>query len=42
MFAPSLFTGRLIQRFGVLPVMLVGAAFNLPASGWRSPGISVP
>ena len=27
MFAPSFFTGHLIRRFGVLQVMLVGAAF---------------
>ncbi len=29
MFVPSFFTGHLIRRFGVLPVMLVGAALNL-------------
>lgn len=28
MFLPSFFTGRLIQRFGVMNVMLVGAALN--------------
>ena len=29
MFVPSFFTGHLIRRFGVLPVMVVGAALNL-------------
>ena len=29
MFVPSLFTGRLIKRFGVLPVMSAGLALNL-------------
>jgi MFS family permease len=29
MFVPSFFTGNLIKRFGVLPVMAVGAALNL-------------
>ncbi len=29
MFAPSFFTGRLIDRFGVLRVMFVGGLFNL-------------
>ena len=29
MFVPSFFTGHLIKRFGVVPVMLVGAALNL-------------
>lgn len=28
MFAPSFFTGHLIRRFGVLPVMLTGALLN--------------
>lgn len=28
MFGPALFTGRLIRTFGVLPVMLTGAALN--------------
>lgn len=28
MFAPSFFTGTLIRRFGVLPVMLIGAILN--------------
>jgi MFS family permease len=29
MFVPSFFTGHLIRRFGVLPVMAVGAVLNL-------------
>jgi MFS family permease len=29
MFVPSFFTGHLIKRFGVLPVMLVGVLLNL-------------
>ncbi|HLL11692.1 MAG TPA: MFS transporter [Rubrivivax sp.] len=29
MFVPSFFTGRLIRRFGALPVMTVGALLNL-------------
>ena len=29
MFVPSFFTGRIIKRFGALPVMLVGALLNL-------------
>jgi MFS family permease len=29
MFVPSFFTGHLIRRFGVLPVMVVGALLNL-------------
>jgi MFS family permease len=29
MFVPSFFTGHLIKRFGVLPVMTVGAVLNL-------------
>jgi MFS family permease len=29
MFVPSFFTGRLIRRFGVLPVMTVGLALNI-------------
>ncbi|HRD98387.1 MAG TPA: MFS transporter [Rubrivivax sp.] len=29
MFVPSFFTGHLIRRFGVLPVMLVGVLLNL-------------
>ncbi|MBP6898538.1 MAG: MFS transporter [Burkholderiaceae bacterium] len=29
MFVPSFFTGRLIQRFGVLPILVTGLALNL-------------
>lgn len=29
MFAPGLFTGNLIQRFGILPVIMAGALLNL-------------
>jgi MFS family permease len=29
MFVPSFFTGRLIRRFGVLPIMTVGLALNV-------------
>jgi MFS family permease len=42
MFAPSLVTGRLIQRFGVLAVMLVGVALNLACVGIALAGIDVP
>jgi hypothetical protein len=28
MFAPSFFTGNLIQRFGVLPIIITGAAIE--------------
>jgi MFS family permease len=41
MFAPSLFTGRLIRRFGLLPIMLVGAALNLACIGVALAGIAV-
>ena len=41
MFAPSLVTGRLIRRFGVLPLMLVGAALNLLAIGIAFAGLAV-
>ncbi len=33
MFAPSFFTGRLINRFGVLRVMFTGGLFNLACVG---------
>jgi MFS family permease len=33
MFAPSFFTGALIQRIGVLPVMLLGCLLNLASIG---------
>src|SRR5712671_138047 len=41
MFAPSFFTGPLIKRFGVLPVMLAGACLNLVTIGIALSGISV-
>jgi len=41
MFAPSFFTGRLIQRFGVLQVMLTGAALNLLCIGVALAGLAV-
>ncbi len=41
MFGPSLFTGTLIRRFGVLNVMLAGAALNLVTIGIALAGITV-
>jgi len=41
MFAPSFVTGRLSRRFGVLPLMLVGAALNLFAIGTAFAGLAV-
>ena len=41
MFAPSLFTGRLIQRFGVLRVMMVGAVLNAACIGVALAGLEV-
>src|SRR5712671_193829 len=41
MFAPSFFTGPLIKRFGVLPVMLAGACLNLVTIGIALSGITV-
>ena len=41
MFAPSLITGRLMRRFGVLPIMLTGAALNLLCIGVALAGIAV-
>jgi MFS family permease len=41
MFAPSLFTGRLIRIFGLLPVMLAGAALNLVCIGVALAGLEV-
>ena len=41
MFAPSFFTGRLIRRLGVLPVMLAGAALNAVCIGVALAGIEV-
>ena len=42
MFAPSLVTGRLIERFGVLAVMLVGVVLNLLCVAIALGGIDVP
>jgi MFS family permease len=42
MFAPSLVTGRLIERFGVLVIMLVGVALNLACVAIALAGIDVP
>jgi MFS family permease len=41
MFAPSLITGRLMRRFGVLPVMMAGAALNLVCIGVALAGLAV-
>jgi MFS family permease len=41
MFGPSFFTGHLIKRFGVLNVMLAGAAINLACIGIALSGITV-
>jgi MFS family permease len=41
MFAPSFVTGRMIQRFGALPVMLTGALLNFAAIGFALSGIAV-
>jgi MFS family permease len=41
MFAPSFFTGGLIRRLGVLPVMFAGALLNFAGIGVALSGISV-
>jgi MFS family permease len=41
MFAPSFFTGPLIKRIGVLPVILVGALLNLVTIGIALAGVTV-
>ncbi|HTM61147.1 MAG TPA: MFS transporter [Burkholderiales bacterium] len=41
MFGPSIFTGSLIRRFGVLPIMLTGAALNLVTITIAFTGVSV-
>ncbi len=41
MFAPSFFTGHLIKRFGVLSVLLVGAALLLLCIGIALSGVSL-
>jgi MFS family permease len=42
MFAPSLVTGRLIQRFGVHAILLVGVVLNLACVGIALGGVDVP
>lgn len=42
MFAPSLFAGALIKRFGVLNIILVGAALNVACVVVALGGIDVP
>jgi len=41
MFAPSFVTGLLIQRFGLMPVMLVGVALNLICVAIALAGVDV-
>ncbi|MEN9428133.1 MAG: Riboflavin transporter RfnT, partial [Pseudomonadota bacterium] len=41
MYAPSFFTGSLIRRVGVLPVLLAGAALMLGCIGLASSGVSL-
>jgi MFS family permease len=41
MFAPSFFTGGLIKRLGVIPVMLAGAALNVVCIGVALAGVAV-
>ncbi|MEX2198704.1 MAG: MFS transporter [Burkholderiales bacterium] len=41
MFAPSFFTGGLIKRLGVLPVMFTGALLNFAAIGIALSGVQV-
>jgi MFS family permease len=42
MFAPSFFTGALIQRFGVLQVMFLGVLLNFLCIGIALAGVDVP
>jgi MFS family permease len=42
MFAPSFFTGSLIQRFGVLQVMFVGVLINFACIGIALAGVDIP
>lgn len=42
MYAPSFVTGRLIERFGKLPVTALGLALMLAAAGVSLTGLSVP
>ena len=41
MFAPSFVTGHLVKRFGVIQVMLAGAALNLACIGIALAGVAV-
>lgn len=41
MFAPSFFTGSLIRRFGLLPIMLAGVALNLVCVAVAVSGVEV-
>ena len=41
MFAPGLFTGNLIQRFGILPVIFAGALLNLVCIAVALSGVEV-
>jgi len=41
MFAPSFFTGALVKRFGVIQVMLAGAALNIASIAIALAGIDV-
>ena len=41
MFAPSFFTGGLIKRYGLLPVMLVGVVLSLGCVGIAISGVDV-
>ncbi len=42
MFAPSFFTGALIQRFGVLQVMFLGVLINFACIGIALAGVDIP
>jgi MFS family permease len=41
MFAPSFFTGRLVRRFGLVPVMLAGVVLSLGCVGIAVSGVEV-
>jgi MFS family permease len=41
MFVPSFFTGHLIRRFGVLPIMALGALLNLVCIGVALSGVEL-
>lgn len=41
MFVPAFFTGHLIKRFGVLPIMAVGAALNFVCVGIALSGLDL-